>query len=77
MFGQNGLPIPEILWHSCDGMMVIDERRRVLAMNPALERMTGRSKEEAVGKAECGILFSCRDRHGCSLGRTAQGNARA
>ena len=72
MFGenglpQNGLPIPEILWYSCDGMMVIDEHRRILAMNPALEQMTGRPQEEVVGKAECGVLFSCRDVHGCSL----------
>ena len=67
MFNENGLPVPEILWYSCDGMMVIDENRRVLAMNPALERMAGCSKEEVVGKAECGVLFSCRDMQGCSL----------
>ena len=67
MFGENGLPIPEVLWYSCDGMMVIDEHRRVLAMNPALGQMTGHSREKVVGKAECGVLFSCRDMHGCSL----------
>jgi len=67
MILQEQLPVPEILWHSCDGMMVIDENRRVLAMNPAMERLTGRSSEEAVGKSECGILLSCRDAHGCSL----------
>ena len=67
MVGQNGLPVPEILWYSCDGMMVIDERRRVLAMNPALERLTGRFSEDVVGKVECGVLFACRDLHGCPL----------
>ena len=60
-------PVPEILWQSCDGMMVIDERRRVLAINPALERMIGRKAQEVVGKMECGTLFSCRDAHGCPL----------
>ena len=61
------VPIPEILWHSCDGMMVIDERRRVLAINPALERMIGHPAQEVVGKSECGVLLSCRDSHGCPL----------
>lgn len=67
MLGGDGILVPEILWHSCDGMMVINERRMVLAMNPALEEMIGRSKEEIVGKSECGLLLSCRDLHGCSL----------
>ena len=67
MIVQEELPVPEILWYSCDGMMVIDEHRRVLAMNPAMERLTGHSAQDAVGKSECGILFSCRDMHGCSL----------
>jgi len=61
------VPVPEILWHSCDGMMVIDGHRRILAMNPALEKLTGRRSEEVVGKSECGILFSCRDLRGCPL----------
>ena len=68
MSGQNGsLPIPEILWHSCDGMMVIDGQRRILAMNPAMEALTGHTRDEAVGKSECGILLSCRDLQGCPL----------
>ena len=61
------VPIPEILWFSCDGMMVIDEDRQVLAMNPAMERLTGHRAEEAVGKVDCGRLFACQDFHGCSL----------
>ena len=60
-------PIPETLWFSCDGMMVINERRQILAVNPALEQMTGWPSDALVGKAECGVLFSCRDLHGCSL----------
>lgn len=64
---QDGLPVPEILWYCCDGMMLIDEHRRVLSVNPAMEQLTGRKSQEIVGKAECGALFSCRDMHGCSL----------
>jgi len=48
-------------------MMLIDENRRILAMNPAMEHLTGHSAQDAVGKSECGILFSCRDMRGCSL----------
>ena len=59
--------IPGLLWYSCDAMMVIDEARRILAINPALERLTGRKSEELGGKSECGIFFSCRDLQGCEL----------
>lgn len=59
--------IPDLLWYSCDAMMVIDEYRRVLAMNPTLERLLGKRSEEIVGKSECGILLSCRDLQGCDL----------
>lgn len=61
------LPIPEILWYSCDGMMVIDEYLRILAMNPAMERLTGYPREQVVGKSECSVLLACRDMHGCPL----------
>jgi len=64
---QEELPVPEILWYACDGMMVIDEHRRILAMNPAMERLTGRHCADWVGKSGCGLLFSCRDMQGCSL----------
>lgn len=57
----------ERMWESCDGMMVIDEQRRVLAMNPALERLTGRHSEAVVGQRTCGALFECRDVRGCAL----------
>lgn len=60
-------PVPDLMWLSCDGMMVIDEQRRILAMNPALEQLIGRPSSELAGKSECGLLFSCRDLQGCSL----------
>ncbi|MCM8794243.1 MAG: sensor domain-containing diguanylate cyclase [Candidatus Omnitrophica bacterium] len=61
------LPVPDVLWYSCDGMMVIDEDRRIIAMNPAMERISGFSREEAVGQRECAVLFACRDMQGCPL----------
>lgn len=67
MFGQNGLPVPEALWNSCDGMMVIDGDRRLLAMNPALEQLTGQNSKDIAGKSLCGELLACRNLHGCPL----------
>lgn len=67
MVEKNGFPVPEILWYSCEGMMVIDERRNIVALNPAMERFIGRSSQEVVGKAECGIVFSCWDLQGCPM----------
>lgn len=64
---NNPLPVPDVLWFSCDGMMVIDENRRILAMNPALEKLLGRRAGEAVEKSECGALFSCRNLQGCPM----------
>ena len=65
--GNGHSVIPELLWQSCDAMMVIDDRRKILAVNPALERLTGHRREDLLGKAECGFLFSCQDLEGCSL----------
>lgn len=65
--GNGHLIIPELLWHSCEAMMVIDEQRKILALNPAMERLTGRRREELMGRAECGFLLNCRDPQGCSL----------
>ncbi len=62
--------IPDLLWYSCDSMMVIDDRRRILAINPALERLTGKTSEELAGRVECGTLLSCRDLQGCWLKET-------
>lgn len=65
--GNGHTVIPEILWYSCDGMMVIDGDRRILAVNPAMEQITGHKARDLVGKGECGVLLSCQDLEGCSL----------
>ena len=67
LLGNGTPPIPEILWYACDGMMVIDERRRVLAINPALQQLLGCRTSDAVGKAECGVLLACHNLEGCPL----------
>ena len=42
--------------HSADGVMVLDADRMVLQLNPALERMTGWSMAEALGRPEEEVL---------------------
>ena len=63
----NGLPVPSVLWESCDGMMVIDAERRILAMNPAMQQLTGRRIKDLAGRQMCGALLDCQDLHGCPL----------
>ena len=66
--GPNGSRlIPDLLWYSSDSVMVIDNHRKILAINPAMERMFGRRSEEVSGKSECGVLFSCQNLQGCSI----------
>lgn len=57
------IPIPELLWQASDGMMIIDESRRILAMNPTLNKWAG----PAVSDADCGALLGCRDLKGNCL----------
>lgn len=59
--------VPELLWQACDAMMVIDEERRILAVNPAMERLMGHAASELVGRQQCSALFACHTDTGCSL----------
>ncbi|HEY3414886.1 MAG TPA: PAS domain S-box protein [Armatimonadota bacterium] len=45
--------------HSTDAMLLIDQHRRILAMNLAAERLTGFQAREIVGEARCYHLFRC------------------
>ena len=60
-------PLPRLFWNACDGVMVIDGHRRVLAMNPAMERLTGRNAQDVVGQGECGTLLACQSASGCAF----------
>jgi PAS domain S-box-containing protein len=42
--------------HSADGVMILDAERTILQFNPALERMTGWSAEDAVGNTEEAVI---------------------
>ena len=45
-----------ILQHSADGVMILDPELKILHFNRALERMTGRSAEEAIGQKQNDIF---------------------
>jgi two-component system response regulator HydG len=53
-----------------DGLMVVDPKGRIIAANPAAERVTGYTAEELVGKS-CRIL-NCT---GCKIIGKGAGNA--
>ncbi len=63
----DAVPVPWVLWDSCDGMMVIDASRHVLAMNHAMERLTGQRIQDVAGRSECGVLLGCQDARDCPL----------
>lgn len=42
--------------HSADGVMILDSGRKIVQFNPALERMTGWSAEDAVGRLEESVI---------------------
>lgn len=48
-----------IFAHSTDAMLLIDQHRRILAINPAAERLTGFAARGIVGEARCNHLFRC------------------
>lgn len=48
-----------VFQHSVDPMLVIDQYRRIVAMNPAAERLTGREARSVVGETQCFHLFRC------------------
>jgi diguanylate cyclase (GGDEF)-like protein/PAS domain S-box-containing protein len=53
------------LFEACpDGIMLIDRDRRIVAMNPALEKMTGWRAKEVEGRRKCHLLFSCKGETG-------------
>lgn len=62
---EEGLPgdaaavLGGVFQHSLDPMLLIDRHRRVLAMNPAAERLTGRDAQSVVGVSQCFHLFRC------------------
>lgn len=50
--------------HTSDGIIIIDELRRVIDINPAAEKLTGWQKEKVIGKISCCQLNGCFEEKG-------------
>ncbi len=49
-----------IFTYIADGALIVDKQGKVVAMNDALQKMTGWRPEEVIGKRTCYALFGCR-----------------
>ena len=58
--------VESILEGSADGIYTVDAARRIVSVNPAMERLLGRSGEEIVG-LPCAVALDWRDRDGRPL----------
>ena len=54
-----------IFTYIADGALIVDKQGRVVAINDALQKMTGWRPEEVVGKRTCHALFGCRYQDAC------------
>jgi PAS domain S-box-containing protein len=57
--------LTEFYRQSAQPIVIINEERRILGMNPAAERLTGFAADEVAEKAYCPQLFRCHDADGC------------
>ncbi|MBI1819420.1 MAG: PAS domain-containing protein [Nitrospirae bacterium] len=57
--------VGKIFKHVRDGMMLVDSKQTIIAMNPAMEKILGWNPSEIIGKKSCQDFFGC---HGCSIG---------
>ncbi len=48
--------LKSVLNLSADGILAVDSQRHITVFNPALERLTGISREDALGKLCCDVL---------------------
>jgi len=60
--------LAEIIENSADGIMILDQRRKILLFNKALSRLTGWPPNEALGRP-CYQVLDLRDREGKKLCR--------
>jgi len=47
-----------------DGIALIDDGGIIIAMNPALERLTGHTASEVIGRTSCRAVLACKDAAG-------------
>jgi len=60
----NALALAAVFEQASDGIAIIDEQEAVIAMNPALERLTGRAAAEVVGRMSCRVVLACENAAG-------------
>jgi len=60
VLAEEKLRVENVLEHSAEGIMSIDSRCRILGFNTAMEKLTGYSRDEVIGK-ECFRLFCLTD----------------
>ncbi len=56
--------LTEFYQQSPDAIVIINEQRLILGMNPAAERLTGAVAAEVAGRTHCPQLFRCHDGDG-------------
>jgi diguanylate cyclase (GGDEF)-like protein/PAS domain S-box-containing protein len=63
--------LKELFQYTSDGVMVIDRALRVVALNPAGERLTACSADATVGRRVCNEVAVCQNADGFELCETA------
>ncbi len=63
--------LKELFQYTSDGVMVIDRGLRIVALNPAAERLTACSASSAVGMRICNEVAVCQNAEGFDLCETA------
>lgn len=63
LFNQERQRVESILEGSADGIYTVDAGRRIVSLNPAMERLLGRPREEALG-LPCAVALNWRDQEG-------------
>ena len=63
LFNQERQRVESILEGSADGIYTVDAVRRIVSVNPAMERLLGRPREELLGRP-CAVALNWRDQEG-------------
>ncbi len=63
--------LQELFEHASDGVMIIDRALRIVALNPAAERLTASAASESVGVRVCSEVAVCQNAEGFELCETA------
>jgi diguanylate cyclase (GGDEF)-like protein/PAS domain S-box-containing protein len=64
---MSALPLRAMFEQASDGIAIMDDTQTIIAMNPALERITGYAAGVVVGRAVCRTILACKDETGALL----------